>query len=78
MLQTVYLGNGSDGKFYNMYILTQSIFFKFYLFIYFGCPGSSLFCRGFTLPAMHGLLVAVASPDAERRLWRVAFSSRNT
>ena len=26
MLQTVYLENGSDGKFYSMYILTQSIF----------------------------------------------------
>ena len=56
MLQTVYLENGSDGKFYSMYILTQSIVFKFYLFILAALglrcfAGALLFlpCTGFSL-----------------------------
>ena len=61
-LQTVYLEKGSDGKFYRMYILTQSIL-KEVLFIYlFRLPGSSLFCGG----------MAVASPDVAHGLWHVA------
>ena len=72
MLQTVYLENGSNGQFYSMYILTQSILKKV-LFIYlFRLPWVFVVSRGLTLPAMHGLLLAVASPDVAHGLWCMA------
>ena len=36
-----------------------------YLLIIFGCTGSLLLCKGFSLVMMHGLLIVVASLVAE-------------
>ena len=47
----------------------KKYFIYFYLLIYFGCIGSSLLCVGYSLAAVLGLLIAVASLVGEHRVW---------
>ena len=69
--------DGDSGSLFNAWcchwfclFLKASIFLNFYLFI-FGCAGSSLLLRDFSLVAMCGLLIAMASLVAEHGLWSV-------